>query len=198
MGSPDREISPMFIVLIPDWVSSITVRLSRTSDIQQSLREVESVFAKYNPAYPFEYSFVDVQFARKFTTITLISKLASTFAFLAILITCLGLFGLAAFTTEQRTKEMGIRKVFGASVTSLVYLITKDFSRLVLMAFVISAPLSWWGINTFLERYPQRIEIPWWVLPIAGLLAFLFTLLIVSTQAIRAATSNPVNSLRNE
>jgi ABC-type antimicrobial peptide transport system permease subunit len=110
----------------------------------------------------------------------------------------LGLFGLAAFTAEQRSKEVSIRQVLGATVTGLVLLISKDFSRLVIIAFVIFAPLAWWFLTGFLEEYPYRINIAWWVFPLAGLSALIVALIIVSTQALRAATSNPVNSLRNE
>jgi ABC-type antimicrobial peptide transport system permease subunit len=198
MGSPDRQIGPMFIVLQPDWISAVSIRLDETKDIKESLARVEAIFKKYNPAYPFEYTFVDVEFQKKFTNINMISRLASLFASLAIIITGLGLFGLAAFTAEQRTKEIGIRKVLGASVSSLVGLMSRDFSRLVIVAFVVSAPLAWWLLNSYLERYQYRIEIPWWVFPFTGVMALIFALLIVSTQAMRAARSNPVNSLRNE
>ena len=105
---------------------------------------------------------------------------------------------MAAFTAEQRTKEIGIRKVMGASVPSLVLLLTKDFSRLVLVAFTISAPLAWWATTHFLEQYQVRIEMPWWVFPMAGIVSLVITVMIVSTQAIRAAVSNPVESLRTE
>jgi putative ABC transport system permease protein len=198
MGSVYREIAPMFIVFMPDWVSTITVRLNTTNDLQASLKKIENIFSKYNSAYPFEYSFVDTDFQKKFTDITMISQLTNLFTFLAILITSLGLFGLAAFTAEQRTKEIGIRKVLGATVANLVLLISKDFSRLVLIAFVFAGPVSWWALNNFLERYPYRISIPWWVLPMAGITALLFALAIVSTQALKAATNNPTESLRNE
>jgi putative ABC transport system permease protein len=198
MGSPDRPISPMFMVLQPDWVSAVSIRLEKTNDLPASLKKVESIFKKYNPAYPFQYAFADVEFQKKFTTITMTSQLASLFAGLAIVITGLGLFGLAAFTAEQRTKEIGIRKVMGASVTSLVSLMNKDFSRLVIIAFVVSAPMAWWLLNTFLERYPYRITIQWWVFPLTGLISLIFALVIVTTQSMRAARANPVNSLRNE
>jgi putative ABC transport system permease protein len=197
MGSPYEEVKPMFAVL-DDWWGSISVRLKKTNDIQAELKTVESVFKKYGPAYPFEYTFVDVEFQKKFTTINLTSKLASLFAVLAVIITGLGLFGLAAFTAEQRTKEIGIRKVLGASVPSLVNLISKDFSIMVILAFVISAPLSWWLMTMYLERYTVRTPIPWWIFPLTGAIALIFALVIVSTQALRAAHSNPVNSLRNE
>jgi ABC-type antimicrobial peptide transport system permease subunit len=163
-----------------------------------ALQKVEQVFKKHNPNYPFEYRFVDADFEKKFATINLISKLATIFATLAIIITCLGLFGLAAFTAEQRTKEIGIRKVMGATVSSLVLLISRDFSRLVIFSFVFSAPIAWWFLNNFLERYPYRVSIVWWMLPLVGLFALTLTVLIVSTQAIKAAVSNPVKSLRNE
>lgn len=197
MGSPYEEVKPMFAVL-DDWWGSVTIRLSKTNDLQGSLKTVERIFKKYGPEYPFEYTFVDVEFQKKFTTINLTSRLASLFAILAIVITGLGLFGLAAFTAEQRTKEIGIRKVLGASVSSLVSLISKDFSVLVVVAFVIWAPLSWWAMESYLERYTIRTEIAWWVFAATGAIALSFALLIVSTQALRAAHSNPVDSLRNE
>jgi putative ABC transport system permease protein len=197
MGSPYEEVKPMFTVL-DDWWGSFTIRLSKEKDIQSSLKAVEKVFKKYGPEYPFEYTFVDVEFQKKFTTINLTSKLASLFAILAIIITGLGLFGLASFTAEQRTKEIGIRKVLGASVPSLVNLISKDFSLLVVLAFIISAPLSWWLMTKYLERYTIRTDIAWWIFPATGAIALIFALLIVSTQALRAAQSNPVDSLRNE
>ncbi len=198
MGSPDREVKPLFMVLDPEWASSVTIRLEATSDLQGSLKKVEEIFKKYNPAYPFQYDFADVEFAKKFTTIDMTSQLANLFASLAIIITGLGLFGLAAFTAEQRTKEIGIRKVMGASVVGLVTLMSKDFSRLVIVSFAISSPIAWWMLDNFLERYPYRIEISWWVFPVTGLVALIFALIIVSTQALRAAHANPVNSLRNE
>jgi ABC-type antimicrobial peptide transport system permease subunit len=139
-----------------------------------------------------------VEFEKKFSSINLISNLAKVFAALALTITALGLFGLAAFTAEQRSKEVSIRKVLGATVTGLVLLISKDFSRLVIIAFVFFAPLAWWFLTGFLEEYPYRITIAWWIFPLAGLSALIVALIIVSTQALRAATSNPVNSLRNE
>ena len=198
MGSPYAPVGPMFVILNPGWVSAITVRLENNGDLQSSLKKVEDVFKVYNPGYPFEFEFADEAFARKFSTINMTSNLASLFAMLAIIITGLGLFGLAAFTAEQRTKEIGIRKVLGASVSGLVGLMSTDFSRLVILAFIISAPISWWMLDAFLERFTYRIDVPWWVFPVTGILSLLFALAIVSTQAFRAARANPVNSLRNE
>lgn len=198
MGSPYQPVKPMFVILDPEWIDAVTVRLKKTNDLQASINKVKAVFEKYAPAYPFEYKFADQEFQKKFTTINLTSQLASLFATLTIIITGLGLFGLASFTAEQRTKEIGIRKVLGASVPSLVQLMSKDFSRLVIISFAISAPLAWWLLTKYLERYPVRTNIEWWVFPLTGLIALVFALAIVSTQAWRAAHANPVNSLRNE
>lgn len=198
MGSVFKEVSPMFMVMIPDWVGSVTLRLRKTDDLPASLKKVEALFKKYNSAYPFEFSFVDVAFNKKFQSINMISRLGGVFTFLAILITSLGLFGLAAFTAEQRTKEVGIRKVLGATVPNLVFMISSEFTILVLIAFACSAPLAWLGSEALLDRYDYRIDLPVWVLPAAGLIALIFTLLIVSTQALKAASANPVNSLRSE
>jgi putative ABC transport system permease protein len=128
----------------------------------------------------------------------MISDLARAFTILAIFITGLGLFGMAAFTAERRAKEIGIRKVMGASVASVVLLLTREFSRLVVWAFVLAAPVAWWGVHQFLERYPVRIGMPWWIFPVAGVTALLITVIIVSAQAIRAAIRNPVDTLRRD
>ncbi len=198
MGSPYTPVGPMFAILNPGWINAVSIRLEKTNDLQASLKKVEEVFKRHNPAYPFQYEFADVEFAKKFSTIDMTSRLAQLFASLAIVITGLGLFGLAAFTAEQRTKEIGIRKVLGASVSGLVGLMSKDFSKLVIIAFLVSAPLAWWLLDSFLQRYTYRIDVPWWVFPLTGVVSLLFALLIVSTQALKAAQSNPVKSLRNE
>lgn len=197
MGSPFEPVKPMFMVM-DDWGGWVSIRLRKTADLQESINTVKTIFEKHVPAYPFEYKFADVEFQKKYTTINLTSTLASLFATLTIVITGLGLFGLAAFTAEQRTKEIGIRKVMGASVPGLVRLISKDFSILVMVSFFISAPMAWWLLNKYLERYTIRTEIEWWVFPLTGVIALTFALIIVSTQALRAARANPVNSLRSE
>jgi len=198
MGSPYQPVKPMFVILDPDWIDAVTIRLKKTDDLQASINTVKTIFEKYAPAYPFEYRFADVEFQKKFITINLTSTLASLFASLTIIITGLGLFGLASFTAEQRTKEIGIRKVLGASVSGLVGMMSKDFSKLVILSFLISAPVAWWLLTKYLERYPIRTVIAWWVFPVTGLIALLFAVAIVSTQALRAARSNPVASLRSE
>ncbi len=198
MDSPYQPVEAMTLIFSPSWSSTITLRLNKTENLGESIDMVEAVFKKLNPTYPFEFRFADADFEKKFSTINLISRLATIFASIAIIITCLGLFGLAAFTAEQRTKEVGIRKVMGASVSSLVMLISKDFSRLVILGFLVSGPIAWWFLNNFLERYPYRISIMWWIVPLAGATALLLALLIVSTQALRAARANPSQSLRSE
>jgi putative ABC transport system permease protein len=198
MDSPYEPVAPLVMVFSPDWSSTISVRLEKTSDLPEAIAKVENVFKKLNPTNPLWYRFADMEFQTKFSSINLISRLAGIFASLAIAITCLGLFGLAAFTAEQRKKEVGIRKVMGATVSGIVLLISKDFSRLVFFAFVIAAPLAWLLLNNFLERYPYRVGIAWWVLPLAGIGSLMLALLIVGAQATRAARSNPVESLRSE
>jgi putative ABC transport system permease protein len=198
MADATSIVQPLTMFFIPGWSSTITIRLNKTKDLTDALSQVESVFKKHNPNYPFEYQFTDDLFNRKFSNINLISRVAGIFAGLAIAITCLGLLGLAAFTAEQRTKELGIRKVMGASVSSLVMLISKDFTRLVLFAFAIAAPLAWWYLSQFLLRYEYHIEIGYWIFGAVGAFALLLTVLIVSTQALKAALANPTKSLRSE
>lgn len=198
MTDATSTVQPLSMFLIPGWTSTITIRLNKTDDLNAAIAQVESVFKKHNPNYPFEYQFTDDVFNRKFSGINLISRVAGIFAGLAIAITCLGLLGLASFTAEQRTKELGIRKVMGASVANLVLLISKDFTRLVVVAFVISAPLAWWYLRTYLQRYEYRVDMGYWVIGAVGAFALLLTILIVSTQALKAAMANPTRSLRSE
>lgn len=198
MGSPLSQAQPLFAFFDRDWASTITIRLAATKDVQASIQSLTEIFKRYDTSHPFEYTFVDQQFAKKFSGIAMVNRLANLFTFLAILITGLGLFGLAAFTAEQRTKEIGIRKVMGATVTTLVSLISREFSRLVIISFLISGPLAWWLLTALLERYSYRIEFPWWSLALAGGISLAFALVIVSSQALKAAMSNPVDSLRSE
>ncbi len=147
---------------------------------------------------PFTYEFADDAYAQKFQIEERIGRLSTVFAALAILISCLGLFGLAAYVAEQKTKEIGIRKVVGASIFGLWRYLTRDFVLLVFIASLISIPLAWWGMDLWLQDYEYRITIGWWVFGITVAGAMLVALLTVSYQAIRAATMNPVHSLRSE
>ena len=196
MGSLYREVKPLFMIM-DDWGGVLTARLRRDKDINTTLARVKDVFDKYNPAYPFEYSFVDTEFQEKFATIQMTQRLASIFTFLALFITGLGLFGLASYIASQRKKEIGIRKVLGASVTSLIALMSKDFSKLVLLSILIAVPVTWWLIDDYLDRYPIRVEIEWWLFMLVGLLVLGFTLLIVGGQARSAALANPSRSLQD-
>jgi ABC-type antimicrobial peptide transport system permease subunit len=196
--SPYDPVGPMVVTFAPEWMGTVMIRMSETSSITASLKEIGKVFKTFSPAYPFEYHFVDEAFQRKFVNINLTSRLASIFAVLTLVITGLGLFGLAAFMAEQRTKEMGIRKVMGASVQQLVRLVTTDFTVLVFIAFVLSSPLAWWLMNQYLQQYNYRVDVQWWIFPLTAGVALTFAILIVSTQALRAARSNPAKSLRSE
>jgi putative ABC transport system permease protein len=198
MLSPHQPVDPMILVYDPGWINDMSIRLPKNVSAHSVMSEIENVYKKYNPNYPFSYAFADQEFNKKFTSIQLIGRLANVFAVLAIFISCLGLFGLAAFTAEQRTKEIGIRKVLGANISNLVMLLSKDFTALVILAFLLAAPLSWWAMDNWLSQYSYRISIEWWILATAGILALGLSLLTVSYQAIRAAIANPVRALRNE
>ncbi len=197
MGSPYQEIRPLFVIL-DDWGGYITIRIHKTHDLNGSLNRIDDIFRKYNAAYPFEYKFADQEFAKKFKSINLTSHLVNIFATLAIVITGLGLLGLAAYTIEQRTKEIGIRKVMGASVFSIIFLMSKDFAWLVIMAFIISAPVSWWVLKIYLKKFPIHTGTPLWIFVATGVFALCFALLIVITQSMKAAQTNPAITLRDE
>src|SRR5438874_460774 len=198
MESPFKPVDPMMIYFDPNGANSIGIRLNNSVRPQKALSSIENVFKKYNPAYPFEYQFVDQEFAKKFVTEELISKLTNIFAGLAIFICCIGLAGLASFTIEKRIREIGIRKVLGATVEQLLMLVSKEFLKLVLIAFIIAVPLTWWLMNNWLEKYAFRINISIWLFAAVGVVVLLLTLIVVSLNTIRAALSNPVNSLRTE
>jgi putative ABC transport system permease protein len=197
MGSAYDPVKPLFVIL-NDWGGSMSIRLNQSSDIQSSLKTVQNIFEEANPAYPFEYKFMDQEFEKKFTTINLTHNLATIFAFLAIFITGLGLFGLASFTAQQRVKEIGIRKVLGATKLELIALLSKDTSRLVIISFFLAAPLSGYMLTNYLERYTLRTSIDWWIYPLAGVIALVFALVIVAQQANRVAKVNPAESLKSE
>jgi ABC-type antimicrobial peptide transport system permease subunit len=166
--------------------------------MQEGLAKVEAVFRKYNPAAPFEYKFTDEEYARKFEDEKRIGNLSTFFAILAVFISCLGLFGLASFVAEQRTKEIGVRKVLGASVFNLWQMLSKDFVNLVIISCAIAIPIAWYFLHQWLQKYTYRTDISWWIFLVAGMGAMVITLITISYQAIKAALMNPVNSLRSE
>jgi putative ABC transport system permease protein len=170
----------------------------QTNDYQALLRQVESTWAAINPSVPFVYSFLDQDFQRNYQKEQLTARIIVFFTFIAILIACMGLFGLAAFSCEQRTKEIGIRKVLGASVTNVTALLSKEFIKPILLAIIIASPLSWYAMETWLQDFAYRISISIWMFVIAGLLAVIIALVTISFQAIKAAIANPVKSLRTE
>jgi putative ABC transport system permease protein len=194
-GKPDPV---MFYCVAPRIESVMYIRIKAQSNPQQALAKIETVMHTNNPGYPFTYQFVDDQFNQMFLSETLISKLSKVFATLAIIISCLGLFGLAAYTAQRRIKEIGIRKVLGASVAGITTLLSKEFLQLIAVACFIAFPVAWWVMHNWLQNYQYRIEISWWIFLIAGLLAIAIALITISFQAIKAAIANPVKSLRAE
>ncbi|RYC69181.1 ABC transporter permease [Spirosoma sordidisoli] len=198
MDSPFAPVYQTAFLLNYNWAGVINIKLNPRLSASESLASVEAVFRTFNPGSPFDYKFLDQQYALKFAAEERISTLASIFAVLAIFISCLGLFGLASFTAEQRTKEIGVRKVLGASVLNLWSLLSKDFVFLVLIAFGIATPIAWYFLSGWLQKYEYRTELSWWIFAASGAGALAITLLTVSFQAIKAALMDPVKSLRSE
>jgi putative ABC transport system permease protein len=171
---------------------------AKSGNISSTLHSIEAEWKKLNPNEPFIYSFLDQDFQKNYEADNRLSAIVRDFTIIAILISCLGLFGLATFSAEQRTKEIGIRKVLGASVPGIVGLLSKEFLVLVLIAIVIASPLSWWAMHRWLQDFAYRVDIPWWVFAVAAVIAVLIALITISTQAIKAALTNPVKNLRTE
>ncbi len=197
MNSPFEPVKQTVFVLSSD-VSWISIKVHPNVAMANALPKIESIFKREIPAVPFSYRFVTDDYANKFAAEQRVGKLATFFAVLAIIISCLGLFGLASFVAEQRTKEIGIRKVLGASVANLWQMLSKDFVGLVLVSCLIAIPLASYLMSQWLEKYEYRSEISWWIFGLGGTGALLLTLLTVSFQAIKAALANPVKSLRSE
>ena len=199
-GSLHKEVEPFML-----WMNhkqdglwaNLTVHTS-VKNYKDLLSRIEAVWHKDIPGVPFEYTFLDEQVQKQYESDISMSRIINAFTLIAICISCLGLFGLAAFSAEQRNKEIGIRKVLGASVTGIVELLSKDFLKLVLIAFLIAIPIAWWAMNKWLEGFAFRIQISWWMFAIAGFATVLIALFTVSSQAIKAALSNPIKSLRSE
>ncbi|MEJ0106106.1 MAG: ABC transporter permease [Bacteroidota bacterium] len=196
--SPYAPVRPTLFHLSLYGSNVVIAKLNPAAGAGESLKKIEAVFKKYNPAQPFDYQFVDEEYARKFGNEQRIGKLAGFFAVLAIFISCLGLFGMASFVAEQRTKEIGVRKVLGASVFNLWGLLSKDFVLLVLLSCAIAIPAGYYFMHNWLLNYEYRTEISWWIFASAGAGALIITLLTVSFQSIKAALMNPVKSLRTE
>lgn len=198
LESPYDPIKPFMIKGPKYGGNAIHIKLSGTASMAGALATTEKIFKKYNAAYPFEFHFIDKEYAQKFSDEQLTGTLSSLFALLTIIISCLGLFGLAAYMAANRIKEIGVRKVLGASVINIAMLLSIDFVKLVVVSLLIAAPVSWWAMNKWLLGYDYRINISAWVFVAAGVLAITIALITVSFQAIKAAVANPVKSLRAE
>jgi putative ABC transport system permease protein len=198
LESPYEPIKP-FMIKGPKYGGNVLlIKLNNANSNTENLAKAENIFKEYNPAYPFEYYFTDQEYAKKFIDEKLTGILASLFSMLTIFISCLGLFGLAAYMAENRVKEIGVRKVLGASVANIATLLSKDFVKLVIIAILIASPVAWWSMSTWLSGYAYRIHISISIFLIAGTIAIVISLLTVSFQAIKAAIANPVKSLRTE
>ncbi|MCF6406361.1 ABC transporter permease [Chitinophaga filiformis] len=198
MESPYQPVRPAVFRMNRENLGIILIRINPAMDGHTALAKIETVFKKYSPEQPFEYQFVDVEYAKKFKTEVRVGKLTGFFSILAIFISCLGLFGMASFMAERRTKEIGVRKVLGASVFNLWTMLSKDFVALVAVAFLIAMPMAYYFMHGWLQNYQYRSEISWWIFAVAGLGILVVTLVTVSFQSVRAALMNPVRSLKAE
>ena len=201
-GGTLSKIRPMAYFLMEADTSVISgtfyVKLNSKANIQEKVVKIKNIYEKYDGEHPFDYHFLDEAFNSHFTNIEHMSNMFIIFMVLTIMIACLGLFGLIAFTAETRTKEIGIRKILGASIINIAVLLSKDFLKLIVMAFLIASPVAYYYVNNWLKDFEYRIEVSWWIFALAGLISIIITLLTVSYQAIKVAVANPVKSLRTE
>jgi ABC-type antimicrobial peptide transport system permease subunit len=196
--SPYDPVRPSLFHIDKGQGNLFILKLNPLASTQESVEKIKSLFTKNDPSSPFEYKFVDEDYERKFQSEVRVGKLASFFAILAVFISCLGIFGLASFVAEQRTKEIGVRKVMGASVTNLWAMLSKDFLLLVAISLFIAIPVAFYFMNLWLHKYDYRTDMAWWIFAASGAGALLITLCTVSYQSVKAALANPVKSLRSE
>ena len=196
--SPFETVRPMLIGGPSGWFNTIHIKLNANNRIADNLAGVGQVFKQYNPNFPFEYKFLDEEYARKFHNEQKMGTMSTWFAGLTIFISCMGLFALVAYMAETRRKEIGIRKVLGASVSDVMYLLSKEFLILVLISFAVASPIAWWAMNKWLSNYAYKTDIPWWLFITVGCISLGVALLTVGFQAFKAATANPVNSIKSE
>lgn len=192
-----QKIDPLVLFANADWSNGIYVKYTKGNEAR-AIKTVEKVWAETAPSYPLDYKFLDETFDRLYKNEQRSATLFNTFTIIAVLISCLGLFGLATFTAERRIREIGIRKVLGASISGIVKLLSTDFVILVLISVVIASPIAYYAMNNWLEGFAYRIEIHWWIFPIIGLLTVLIAVFTISFQSIKAAMMNPVKSLKSE
>jgi putative ABC transport system permease protein len=198
MNSPYEPVKQTIFNINKGMGGFLNIKINPNASAHQALRKIEATFKDYSPSIPFSYKFADEEYAKKFEGEERIGKLARFFAALAIFISCLGLFGMASFMAEQRVKEIGVRKVLGASVFGLWRLMSKDFVVMVVISLFVAMPLAWWLMHNWLQNYTYRTGLSWWVFAISGFGALVITLLTISYQSIKAAMANPVRSLRSE
>jgi ABC-type antimicrobial peptide transport system permease subunit len=196
--SPYDPIKPMFIGGPAGDFNIMHIKLNGNNRMAENLARAEQIFKLYNPSYPFEYNFIDEEYAQKFQNEQKIGSLVTWFAGLTIFISCLGLFALVAYMAETRRKEIGVRKVLGASVYDITFLLSKEFLILVLISIAVSTPIAWWAMEQWLGNYAYRTNIPWWLFVVVGCLSLGIALATVSFQAIKAATENPVKAIKSE
>jgi ABC-type antimicrobial peptide transport system permease subunit len=180
------------------FISYVNLKINPDISVREALTGIESVFKKYDPANPFEYRFMDQEYAKKFGNEERLAKLASYFALLAIFISCIGLLGISALVTEQRKKEIGVRKILGASIRQLWGLLSGEFLNLVVISSAIAIPLAYYYMSAWLDKFDYHTNLSWWIFALGGLMAITITILTVSFHTIRAAIANPVEALRNE
>ncbi|MDN5288161.1 MAG: transporter permease [Mucilaginibacter sp.] len=195
--SPYEKVQQLVVMGPKSWFNTLHIKLNPANTTAKNIDMVTQIFKQYNPQYPFEYKFVDEQYAAKFEDENRVGTLAALFAGLTIFISCLGLFGLAAYVAENRIKEIGVRKVLGASVINITTLLSIDFLKLIIISYVIASPIAWFAMNKWLQGYNYRIHIEWWVFALAGCLSVTIAIGTISFQAIKAALANPVKSLRS-
>ena len=198
-NSLHQEVKPLMLVYNPNEgdLSTLTVA-ANSRNYTELLAKMESIWRKHLPGTPFEYAFLDDEVQKQYETEITLAHIVNSFTLVAIFISCLGLFGLAAFSAAQRSKEIGIRKVLGASVAGIARLLSKDFLKLVFIAILIAVPLAWWLMTKWLQEFSYRTGISWWMFALAGCIAMLIAMFTVSFQAMRAAIANPVKGLRSE
>jgi putative ABC transport system permease protein len=186
------------LVLFPEpWARQLLVKVSG-KNIEQALEHMEAKWKQLVPTRPFNYHFLDEDFDKLYRSEIRLGKVINVFAGIAISLACLGLFGLSSYTTQQRIKEIGVRRVIGASVFNIVFLLSKDFVKFVIISFTIATPMAWWIMSNWLQDYAYAIKMPVWVFALAAVLIIIITLITISFQSIRAALMNPVKSLRSE
>jgi putative ABC transport system permease protein len=197
-NSLHNEVKPLMLRYNPNLATDNIIIGANTTDYKGLLERIGQIWRQQFPAVPFEYAFIDEEVQKQYETEVTLSGIINSFTAIAIFISCLGLFGLAAFNAEQRSKEIGIRKILGASFISLATLLSKDFLKLVGIAFIIATPVAWWALDRWLEAFSYRITPGWWMFALAGAVAMLITLCTVGVQAIKAVMANPINSLKGE